>query len=118
MTDAIAPPEHPPGFRQRRAQNWVFLGLLYASYYMARYNFAAIQQGMRETFGWSHTQFGDIASAGLLVYGLAVFLNGPLAEKIGGKRAILIGAGGAAVFNFLFGLCFVFLQHAAFVKDK
>ena len=30
-------------------------------------------------------------------------MNGPLADKIGGKRAILIGSAGAALFNLLFG---------------
>ena len=25
-------------FRRRRVQNWVFLGLMYAMFYMARYN--------------------------------------------------------------------------------
>ena len=89
---ASAPPvEHPPGFRARRAQNWVFLGLMYGFFYMSRYNFSAISDAIGERFGWSNTQFGDITSWATLVYGLSVFLNGPLADRIGGKRAILIG---------------------------
>jgi OPA family glycerol-3-phosphate transporter-like MFS transporter len=108
---------HPDGFRKRRAQNWVFLGLMYGFFYMSRYNLAAIQQALKEQFGWSNTQYGSIVSAGTLVYGCAVFLNGPLADKIRGKRAILIGSAGAAIFNFLFGLCFIFLGKAALWKD-
>src|SRR3954468_21968687 len=96
------PVEYPAGFRARRAQNWVFLGLMYAFFYMSRYNLPAVQQALKEVFGWSHTQYTQFASMGLLVYGLAVFLNGPLADKIGGKRAILIGSAGAAFFNLLF----------------
>ncbi len=112
-----APVEHPPGFRQRRAQNWVFLGLMYGFFYMSRYNFSAISDAIGEKFGWTNAQFGSIISAGVFVYGLSVFLNGPLADKIGGKRAILIGSVGAAVFNFLFGLGFIFLGHEAVWKD-
>jgi hypothetical protein len=29
---------HPPGFRRRRGLNWAFIGLLYTSFYMCRYN--------------------------------------------------------------------------------
>ena len=47
---------------------------------------------------------------GVLVYGLSVFLNGPLADKIGGKRAILIGSAGAALFNLLFGFTHLYRQ--------
>src|SRR4051812_48330866 len=110
---AASPVAHPPGYRTRRGQNWFFLGLMYAFFYMSRYNLAAIQQSMKQTFGWSHSQYTSVASAGLLVYGISVFLNGPLADKIGGKRAILIGSAGAALFNLLFGLCFIFVAHPA-----
>ena len=89
---SAAPVEHPAGFRARRAQNWVFLGLMYGFFYMSRYNLSAISVAIGEKFGWSNADYGGIVSAGVLVYGCSVFLNGPLADKIGGKRAILIGA--------------------------
>ena len=111
-----APVEHPAGFRQRRVQNWVFLGLMYAFFYMSRYNLPAVQQAMKAAFGWSNTQYSQVASLGLLVYGLSVFLNGPLADKIGGKRAILIGSAGAALFNLLFGFTHLYLRHTATMK--
>ena len=113
---SAAPVEHPAGFRARRAQNWVFLGLMYAFFYMSRYNLPAVQQALKEAFGWSHTQYTQVASMGLLVYGLAVFLNGPLADKIGGKRAILIGSAGAALFNLLFGFSHLYVKHVAVMK--
>jgi OPA family glycerol-3-phosphate transporter-like MFS transporter len=97
----------------RRFQNWFFLGLMYAFFYMGRYNFSAVQAAVAEQFGWSYSDFGSIISAGLLTYGCAVFLNGPLADRIGGKRAILIGAAGAAVFNLLFGLGHLLIQRPA-----
>jgi OPA family glycerol-3-phosphate transporter-like MFS transporter len=115
---ASAPPVvHPPGFVERRRTNWIFLGLMYGFFYMSRYNLAAIQAALAEKFGWSHTDYSHITGPALLTYGLAVFLNGPIADRIGGKRAILLGSAGAAVFNLLFGACFVFLGHNAVVKN-
>jgi len=40
----------------------------------------------------------------LITYGISVFLNGPIADRIGGKRAILIGAAGSAVSNVVFAI--------------
>lgn len=109
----VIPVEHAPGFRARRAQNWVFLGMMYGFFYMSRYNFSAIAARISDVFGWSNTQYGTILTAGTLVYGLSVFLNGPLADRMGGKRAILLGSAGAAAFNLLFGLTHVFLAEPA-----
>src|SRR5579862_6932824 len=105
--------EHPPGFRQRRALNWLLAGSMYAFFYMARYNFVAVAARLADIFGWSNTQLGVITSTGALVYGCAVFLNGPLADRIGGRRAILIGAAGTAVFNLVFGLGHLLLAEPA-----
>lgn len=106
-------PAYPPAFRRRRAQNWLLAGLMYALFYMARYNFAAVNARLAELFGWSNLQIGVVSSTATLVYGLAVFLNGPLADRIGGRRAILIGAAGAAGFNVLFGSLHLYLDRAA-----
>jgi len=106
-------PIHTAAFRRRRAQNWLLAGLMYALFYMARYNFAAVNARLAELFGWSNLQIGVISSTATLVYGLSVFLNGPLADRIGGRRAILIGAAGAAGFNLLFGSLHLYLNHAA-----
>jgi len=109
--------EDRAAFRRRRAQNWVFLGLMYGFFYMSRYNFSAITAALCEVFGWSNSDYGSIVSTGTAVYGLSVFLNGPLADRLGGKRAILIGSAGAAFFNLLFGFCHLFLSSKAIVKD-
>ena len=37
---------YPPGFRPRRGLNWFIIGLLYASFYMCRYNFRFATPGM------------------------------------------------------------------------
>ncbi|MHB8418747.1 MAG: MFS transporter [Myxococcales bacterium] len=109
-------PFHDAAFRRRRAGNWLLAGLMYAVFYMARYNFAAVNARLAELFGWSNLQIGVVSSTATLVYGLAVFLNGPLADRIGGRRAILIGAAGAAGFNVLFGALHLFLDRAAVWK--
>lgn len=90
---------------------------MYAFFYMGRYNFSAVSTAVAGQFGWSHSDYGAIISAGLFTYGCAVFLNGPLADRIGGKRAILIGAAGAAFFNLLFGLSHLLLVRPAVVRS-
>ena len=94
---------HTGAFRKRRAQNWITLGLTYAAMYTARYNFAFANKDLSDTYGFSKTEVGSIITFATLVYGLSAFLNGPLADRIGGKRAMLIGAIGAFVFNLAFG---------------
>jgi OPA family glycerol-3-phosphate transporter-like MFS transporter len=91
-------------FRARRVQNWVFLGLMYAMFYMARYNLSVADPYLLKAFGWTKEDLGILKSAGLITYGISVFLNGPLADRIGGKRSILIGAAGSAASNVVFAL--------------
>ncbi len=97
-------PKHLPAFRLRRAQNWLTMGFTYAAMYMARYNFGFANKSLSDTYGWSRAQVGGIISAATLVYGISALFNGPLADRFGGRRAMLIGAVGACVFNLAFGL--------------
>ena len=91
---------HTPGFRRRRVLNWLPLGLTYAFLYMGRYNMTVL----KTVGGISQHDFGNIDALGSLVYGLAFLVNGPLADRIGGRRTILIAAGGALATNALIGL--------------
>jgi OPA family glycerol-3-phosphate transporter-like MFS transporter len=91
-------------FVARRRKNWIAIGLAYGVFYMSRYNLAAISQAVGATFGWTNADYGRVLSAGAVTYGVAVLANGPITDKIGGKRAILVGALGAALFNVAFGL--------------
>jgi OPA family glycerol-3-phosphate transporter-like MFS transporter len=102
-----------PGFRQRRALNWILAGTMYAFFYMARYNFSAINSLLSADFAWSNKDIGVFETVSPLIYGLSVFLNGPLADRIGGRKAILIGASGAAFFNLLFGFGHLLLTQPA-----
>ncbi len=102
-----------PAFRRRRTQNWLFLGLLYAFFYMTRYNYTAVNAQLAEVLGWSNTDLGVFETVMPLVYGLSVFLNGPLADRIGGKRAFLFGALGVFAMNFAFGACLLLVSKPA-----
>jgi OPA family glycerol-3-phosphate transporter-like MFS transporter len=91
-------------FRRRRTINWMSLGLLYAFFYMTRYNYTAVAPLLADLLGWKNTELGVFETIMPLVYGLSVVLNGPFTDRIGGKRAFLFGAIGVAIMNFLFGL--------------
>lgn len=95
--------KYPPGFRRRRALNWIILGGTYASYYMCRYNFRFATPGMKEEFGFSTSQIADMLSAWSIAYGTGQLVNGLLTDRIGGKAAMLIGALGTILINFVFG---------------
>src|SRR5258706_414354 len=92
-------PSHTRQFHWRRTGNWLVLGLTYASMYMARYNFGFANKSLSETYGWSKAQVGAIISAATLVYGIAAIFNGPLADRFGGRRAMLAGPIRAAGFK-------------------
>lgn len=97
-------PKHTKEFRKRRALNWLVLGFTYAAMYMGRYNLSFANKALSDAFGWDKTQIGAIITAGLSIYGFSAIINGPIADKLGGRRAMLIGACGTIVFNFFFGL--------------
>ena len=100
-------PQHSREYRLRRFANWFPLGLTYATYYMGRYNFNVVKGDMGTMFQLDKAQMGIIATAGFWTYALSVIFNGPLADKIGGRKAILIGAVGALATNLLIGLLFL-----------
>jgi OPA family glycerol-3-phosphate transporter-like MFS transporter len=97
-------PVHSIAFRKRRAMNWLTLGLTYASMYMGRYNLSFANKALSDTYGWDKTQVGTIITAALTIYGISALFNGPIADRIGGRKAMLIGVCGSVVFNILFGL--------------
>src|SRR5229473_1588087 len=104
---ATGVPLHTPAYRLRRVANWFPLGLTYATFYMGRYNFNVFKGRFGEMFHFDKAQVGIIATAGFWTYALSVILNGPLADRFGGKRAILIGAVGAACLNLAIGAMFL-----------
>lgn len=98
---------HSKEFRLRRFSNWFPLGITYAAFYMGRYNLNVSSKTIMDIFNLSKADFGIIATAGFWTYALSVILNGPLADKIGGKKAILLGALGSTLVNLTIGLLFL-----------
>jgi OPA family glycerol-3-phosphate transporter-like MFS transporter len=96
------PLNHGRWFMMRRFINWFPLGMTYAFLYMARYNLTVSKTALgslmsKEDFGW-------IFGIGTLVYGCSFLINGPLVDKIGGKRGIIISAVGASIANIVLGV--------------
>jgi OPA family glycerol-3-phosphate transporter-like MFS transporter len=94
-------PTHAPSFRTRRFWNWFPMGLTYAFLYMGRYNLTVAKNALGDLM--TKEDFGVIFFFGTLTYGVAFLLNGPLTDRIGGKRSLLVAAFGAAVMNAAMG---------------
>jgi OPA family glycerol-3-phosphate transporter-like MFS transporter len=99
--DAQGRPVHTTAYKLRRLANWFPLGLTYALLYMARYNLTVSKNALGSLM--TKEDFGVIFGAGTLVYAFSFLLNGPLTDRMGGKKAILLGAGGALVMNVAMG---------------
>lgn len=95
-------PIHTPEFRLRRFWNWFPLGLCYAFFYMGRYNLTVAKNALNELM--SKADFGDIFALGAVVYGASGFINGPLTDRRGGRRVMLIAACGTVLANLAMGI--------------
>jgi MFS transporter, OPA family, glycerol-3-phosphate transporter len=93
----------PPGYGARRGLNWATVGFMYASFYMCRYNMPIANKSIATEFGFSNQNMGDILGGAFYAYAFGQVLNGLLADRLGGKRALLIGAAGTIVSNIAFG---------------
>ena len=93
---------HSSGYRRRRVMNWLPVGLLYAFLYMGRYNLTVSKDALGGLM--TNEDFGFIFGVGTAVYGSAFVLNGPLTDRIGGKKALLLGGAGSLLANLAMGL--------------
>jgi len=98
-----APLVLPPGYGARRGLNWGVVGFMYTSFYMCRYNISIANKSISDEFGLTKENMGDILAAFFYAYAFGQVLNGLLTDRLGGKRALLIGAGGTIVANIAFG---------------
>ena len=78
--------KHPAGFWPRRGLNWGFIGLLYTSFYMCRYNLSLANGPISAEFGFSKSQMGQIITTALLAYACGQIINGLLTDSLGGKK--------------------------------
>jgi OPA family glycerol-3-phosphate transporter-like MFS transporter len=96
------PMKHGPWFLSRRFINWFPLGMTYAFLYMGRYNLTVAKNALGTLM--SNQDFGLIFAAGTCVYAFSFLVNGPLVDKIGGKKGIIIAALGASAANIILGV--------------
>ncbi len=96
------PLNHGGWFLSRRFINWFPLGMTYAFLYMGRYNLTVAKNALGSLM--SNEDFGLIFAAGTVTYAFSFLINGPLVDKIGGKKGILIAALGAAAANVALGV--------------
>src|SRR3954471_4841909 len=96
------PLRHGPWFLSRRFINWFPLGMTYAFLYMGRYNLTVAKNALGSLM--SNEDFGLIFAAGTGVYAFSFLINGPLVDRIGGKKGIIIAAIGASVANVILGV--------------
>ncbi len=99
-----APITHPPGYRLRRGQNWLFLGLTYASYYLCRYNLSPVAPELMRDLHLTPKDYGWIRTGRDGSYAIGQMINGLFTDRLGGKKAMTIGAIGTIVLNLAFGL--------------
>ncbi len=71
---------------------------------MCRYNLSLANGKISGEFGFSKEQMGAIISTALAAYACGQIINGLITDRIGGKKAMLIGAAGTIVMNTIFGV--------------
>lgn len=96
-------PVVPPGYGARRGLNWSVVGFMYTSFYMCRYNISIANKAMSVEFGFTKENMGDILAAFFYAYAFGQVINGLITDRLGGKKALLIGAAGTILANVAFG---------------
>ncbi|MEN8221780.1 MAG: MFS transporter [Acidobacteriota bacterium] len=93
---------HSKEYRTRRFINWFPMGLTYALLYMGRYNLTVSKNALGDLM--TKKDFGLIFGIGAVVYAVSFLINGPLVDRIGGKKGILIAAIGSGSMNLAMGI--------------
>ncbi len=83
----------PEGTLSTRQRTRVFglTWLSYATYYLARKNFAVVKAQLAQSYGLTSVQLGNIDTGHLATYALGQIAFGVLGDRTGGRR--LVGAG-------------------------
>jgi OPA family glycerol-3-phosphate transporter-like MFS transporter len=84
--------------------------MTYAFMYMGRYNLNVAKTALGDVM--TKEDFGIIGGVGFTTYALALFFIGPIVDRIGGKKGILIGSIGSALMNLVMGgILYLFLHN-------
>ncbi|MCM0604772.1 MAG: MFS transporter [Xanthomonadaceae bacterium] len=93
------PLKHTKKFMWTRFKSWFPLAITYAFIYLARYNLDTLATAEVIT----KAEKSQISGWGFFVYAISLFASGPLVDRLGGKKGIILGGMGAAIFNTLMG---------------
>src|SRR6478736_3545838 len=104
---------HSAAYLRRRFMNWFPVGLTYAFLYMGRYNLNACIGTV-----FDKAQFSNIYFWGTLTYGFSFLLNGPLTDRFGGRKTIVLAAVGSLGANVAMGFVVSRALHGAAVVPK
>ena len=99
----LSPADNLQLTRWRLSTFWVML-IGYVGYYICRGNLSAALPLLELEFGYSNTQLALIGSLSELAYAAGKFINGPMADRIGGRKIFLVGMAGAVFWNIIFSL--------------
>jgi MFS transporter, OPA family, glycerol-3-phosphate transporter len=103
-------PQHSSAFKLRRTLNWLPMGLTYAFLYMGRYNLTVSKNALGNLM--TKSDFGIIFFWGTIIYAFSFLINGPLTDKMGGRKGMLLSSFGAGTMNLLMGFYLYFtLSH-------
>ena len=104
MADVLRAPTADELVRLKRWRNSTFAVMLfgYVGYYICRKNLSAAVPLMGDEFGYSNSELGLIALYSEIAYAVGKLINGPLADRIGGKSIFLTGMIGAILCNLAF----------------
>lgn len=89
-----------PALQRKSTLTLLFIG--YIAFYFCRNNLSAALPLISDAYNISNAQWGTLALFSELAYALGKFVNGPLADRFGGKLFFLLGMIGAACLNLVF----------------
>jgi OPA family glycerol-3-phosphate transporter-like MFS transporter len=89
------PLHHSPRFMWVRFLSWFPLGMSYAFLNMARYNLDTLASSQII----SKADKSMISGWGFFIYAASLFFSGPLIDRVGGKKGMIIGCLGSALAN-------------------
>ena len=96
---------HSRKFVNRRFINWFLFGITYALSYFGRYNINVLnQQEIWDKLEVEKDEFGWIITIGFWFYSVFVIMNGLVVDRIGARKALLIGCFGSGLMNLIMGL--------------
>ena len=86
-----------------RRHIFTVMWLVYAGFYLGRKNYAIAQPVFMEEFGWNEFDVGIIITTYLTMYAIGQFVWGPLGDRYGARRILMVGFGITISVNLLFG---------------